>query len=153
MKNDNKTGDVVLSSEDIANTEEAQMYKLTKDKGQRTRAPKGTLVALKPGLYCGSGAEYSDFPMPTDASWYAFDITETDNGMRQIEARRSFDNRYWTMTIHTDGTTREWKESDSLADMTIGTDWKTPSLLNGYTKGDSEEPCRSKGLVTNYICK
>ncbi|MGE6261093.1 hypothetical protein ACQKCU_25005 [Heyndrickxia sporothermodurans] len=128
----------------IANFDEAQMYKLTDDKGQRTRAPKGALEALPTGFYYGSGAEYSDSPMSTDASWYVFNIFVSDNGMKQIEARRSFDNRYWTKTIHNDGSTRGWKEIPSLADMTIGTDWKIPTLLNGYTKGNEDEPCRYK---------
>ncbi|WP_260288506.1 phage tail-collar fiber domain-containing protein [Peribacillus aracenensis] len=83
----------------------------------------------------------------SDSSWLSVDVFEaSEHSMKQFLAIRNLDNKRWISTIHTDGVLRNWEEIITDNTQNIGTGWKTPTLLNGYVKGNADEPLRYKKI-------
>lgn len=84
-----------------------QLYKLTPDDGKVARLPNGTdIFTLPTGPYMG--AQLLNLPVDNDQSFYYIDVTETSHKsndviLKKITATRSFDNKTWIGTFHTQG--------------------------------------------------
>lgn len=107
--------DIHVTRSDKDKWNNAQLYKLTDDKGCRTKIPDGTdLLTLPSGLYFAAGNVVANNPVSGDASWYNYDVIETGSGGRKtILASRSYDGTFWMATIHTDGLFKGWNKIET----------------------------------------
>ncbi|WP_144523751.1 hypothetical protein, partial [Bacillus pumilus] len=116
-----------------------QLYKLTPDDGKVKRLPNGTdIFTLPTGPYMG--AQLLNLPVDNDQSFYYIEVLETShisNGevLKKITATRSFDNKTWIGTFHTQGF-RGWERVITSGDAKL--DWKFPTIRNGWKTYKSE---------------
>ncbi|UTI44441.1 hypothetical protein [Niallia sp. RD1] len=121
----------------------AQMFKLTKDNGERTYLNEATDIStLNSGIYYLTAQDIANPSAPiVDTSWMNLDVTVSrDGSMRQFTLRRNHDNRSWIGTLHTDGTFRGWKEITT----------KIATLWSGDSRGDFSSTFTLSESLSNY---
>ncbi|MBR0007284.1 hypothetical protein FE204_04220 [Bacillus subtilis] len=88
----------------------AQLKKLTKDNGRRTRVPDGTdILSLSTGFYYALGKNIVNNPVEGDNAWYNYDVIEGESSRKTIVAYQSYEVTIWIGMVHTDGEFRGWK--------------------------------------------
>ncbi len=117
----------------------AQLYKLTQDSGERKPLPKvlnGTdVLSLPPGRYYAAGQYLTNMPTTNDSGWFNIDV-DTAVTRKDIHVCRSFDNLHWFGTVHTEGNFTGWKRVITDADAKLN--WKYPTIGNGWKTYQSE---------------
>ncbi|MBX7001878.1 hypothetical protein EX219_09805 [Bacillus aerophilus] len=117
----------------------AQLYKLTQDSGERKPLPKvlnGTdVLSLPPGRYYAAGQYLTNMPTTNDSGWFNIDV-DTAVTRKDIYVCRSFDNLHWFGTVHTEGNFTGWKRVITDADAKLN--WKYPTIGNGWKTYQSE---------------
>ncbi|WP_063623063.1 pyocin knob domain-containing protein [Bacillus halotolerans] len=129
---------VIKSDKDKWNN--AQLYPLTTENGQRIKIDNGkNLFDYPTGLYFGAGVV--NHPGDDEAAWYYYDITDVQadlappQGLRKIVATRSYDNQTWIGIFHKEGNFLGWKRLITNEDFESVT-WQNVTLKNGAATGD-----------------
>lgn len=109
-----KNSKVHITSAERSKWDAAQLTKLTRDDGKRTRIPDGTdILSLPTGFYYGAGTTMINSPADGDGSWFNYDVIEGDSGRKSIFASRGYDNTLWFGSVHTDGVFKGWNKLET----------------------------------------
>nr|WP_229078720.1 phage baseplate upper protein [Bacillus paralicheniformis] len=109
----------------------AQLYKLTQDNGERIRIPDGTdLLTLPSGFYYGVSNKVLNSPEPNAVEWFHYDILTNGTTRKTIVVTATANPKRWFGTIHTNGAFKGWQRFITDADASVT--WQSPALLNGW---------------------
>ncbi|MCY8609876.1 phage baseplate upper protein [Bacillus haynesii] len=123
----------------------AQLYKLTQDNGERILIPDGTdLLTLPSGLYYGVSNKVVNSPEPNAVEWFHYDVS-TNNTRKTIIVTATANPKRWFGTIHTDGSFKGWQRFITDADAVVT--WQSPTLLNGWKQYGTQKVQFSKNAL------
>lgn len=140
---DNHIKDKMLhvSESEKSKWDNAQLYKLTQDSGERKSLPLvvngNDVLSLPPGSYYSTGQYLSNMPNPSDLSWFNIDVGQAET-RKDIHLIRSTDNTHWFGTVHTDSVFKGWERL--LAEKDLKSSWIEVTLVTGTTKHFAGNP-------------
>lgn len=132
IKTHTDDGIIHITAAERAKWNGGQLFKVVPDNGLIKRIANGTdIFALPHGQFMG--ANLLNLPIPNDGSFYYIDVFDTEyessgTRLKRIIVTRSFDNRTWCATFHTQGF-KGWKEFMTDIDVNLF-DWKDLTIVN-----------------------